>query len=134
MEALNSNYYISKYISAEFFEVCSKCAECKWYGTKIDSYPQWKLGGPGHTRSECIDACRIQKGCNFVSHSISGYCHMSMYCDELDENHRIWGNRLRKITNEEETTTNGRLQAHKSEKRYGYENGICIMLQIRFSL
>ena len=42
---------------------------------------------------------------------------MSMYCDELDEKDRVWGDRLRKVANDEATTTNGKLQVKESENR-----------------
>ena len=92
-----------------FTTICTNCAECKWYGTKIDDYPQWKLGGPRNSRSDCIQACRNQEGCNYVSHSISGYCHMSMYCEELDKKDLHWGERLKKVPSNESSSAKGKL-------------------------
>ena len=68
-----------------------------------------ELGGPRNSRSDCIQACRNQEGCNFVSHSISGYCHMSMYCEELDKKDLHWGERLEKVPTNERSSTKGRL-------------------------
>ena len=57
------------------------------------------LGGKGHSEVKCIEACHINVNCNFASHSVQGYCHMTQYC-VAKENHETGWYRYQKKTNE----------------------------------
>ena len=61
-----------------FVKECSgtDCGECQSPNGK----DQWFLKGDGHSETECKEACKNNKKCNYASLSMDGKCHMSKLC------------------------------------------------------
>ena len=66
-------------IAVSFEKECTDCAECKF-----DGNIKWALGGSGHTQEQCLEACRQNQDCMYVSISTDGYCHMMPTCPSND--------------------------------------------------
>ena len=52
------------------------CGEC----TSLNGNGKWSLKGVGYTETECKEACKKNKNCNYASLSSTGQCHMSRLC------------------------------------------------------
>ena len=67
--------------TSRFIQECNDCHECKWKALSSGSQ-KFSLKGPGHSETECKEACATNDDCNFASRSVTGYCHLSEHCFE----------------------------------------------------